>query len=76
MFFAVLARTLGIENPVLFVRENYFPHAVETMEQDSYVYDLDVSKAALACEVMRLQKYQRPFSTIKPLKIAGELVTF
>lgn len=37
LFLAVLAKTLGIKDPVGWVRKNYMPHAVETAQQKRYV---------------------------------------
>lgn len=37
LFLAVLARAFGVENPVEYVRENYYPHAVETVDQYAFV---------------------------------------
>lgn len=34
---ALLASVSGVEDPVLFVRENFHPHAVETSEQKHFV---------------------------------------
>lgn len=43
LFLAVLAKAFGIKNPVEYVREHYFAHAVETEEQYEYVmkYQID-----------------------------------
>ncbi|KVR21707.1 hypothetical protein WK13_34785 [Burkholderia ubonensis] len=37
LFLAILAKTFGIENPVEYVREHYFEHAVETDGQYKFV---------------------------------------
>lgn len=37
LFLAVLARAFGVENPVEYVRKNYYPHAVETESQYHFV---------------------------------------
>ena len=37
LFLAILAKTFGIENPVEYVRQHYFPHAVETDGQYKFV---------------------------------------
>jgi hypothetical protein len=42
LFMAVLAKAMGIENPVEYVRANYYPHAVETPEQYQYVTDFPI----------------------------------
>lgn len=42
LFLAVLAKALGVNRPVNYVREHYLPHAVETEEQRTYVSMFDV----------------------------------
>lgn len=37
LFLAILAKTFGVENPVEYVRENYYSHAVETQGQYDFV---------------------------------------
>lgn len=37
LFLAVLAKAMGVKNPVEFVREHYYPHAVETAQQYQFV---------------------------------------
>jgi protein-tyrosine phosphatase len=39
LFLAVLAKAFGVKNPVEYVRQNYFEHAVETKEQYEFVSD-------------------------------------
>lgn len=43
LFIALVAKAVGIENPVRYTREHYFPSAVETPEQARYVENFDVS---------------------------------
>ncbi|QIG66803.1 tyrosine phosphatase domain-containing protein [Rhizobium phage RHph_TM16] len=45
LFLALLAKAAGYEEPVQFVREFYFKHAVETDDQKLYVKEFDVSWA-------------------------------
>lgn len=42
LFMAVLAKSWGIEDPVGYVRRNYYPHAVETKDQYKFVEDYRV----------------------------------
>lgn len=37
LFLAILARAFGVKNPVEYVREHYYYHAVETKEQYEFV---------------------------------------
>lgn len=43
LFLALIAKAVGEEDPVTFVRKNYTPHAVETPEQKGYVATFDVT---------------------------------
>lgn len=43
LMLALVAKALGAEHPVAYVREHYLSHAVETEEQAQYVDDFDVS---------------------------------
>jgi hypothetical protein len=47
LFLACLAKAFGVENPVLYVREHYYPHAVETDQQWSFVADYEVPEQVL-----------------------------
>jgi protein-tyrosine phosphatase len=40
---ACIAKSLGIENPISYVRENYSPRSVETDEQSQFVLDFNPS---------------------------------
>lgn len=42
LFLAVLAKALGIKNPVEVVRDKYYAHAVETEKQYRFVMDYEV----------------------------------
>lgn len=42
LFLAVLAKAMGVPNPVKFVRENYYSHAVETNGQYDFVTQYEV----------------------------------
>jgi protein-tyrosine phosphatase len=42
LFLAVLAKAWGIRNPVEYVREHYYAHAVETDEQYDYVMNFHI----------------------------------
>lgn len=44
LILALVAKTLGQEDPVGFVRQHYTPHAVETREQKAYVDKFDVEQ--------------------------------
>lgn len=44
LIMSILVKALGIENPVEYVREHYYEHAVETKPQYSYVMSFDVSR--------------------------------
>jgi hypothetical protein len=48
LFMALVCKAAGVPNPVEFVRENYFSHAVETAEQYSFVEAYDVSNITKA----------------------------
>jgi Predicted protein-tyrosine phosphatase len=37
LFLACLAKTLGEDQPVKYIRKNYIPHAVETSQQENFV---------------------------------------
>jgi hypothetical protein len=39
LFLSILAKAFSIENPVEYVREHYYPHAVETDSQYKFVMD-------------------------------------
>jgi len=43
LFLAVLAKALGYETPVTYIRANYLSYAVETEQQQRYVDTFDVS---------------------------------
>ena len=43
LFLAVLAKAMGIQNPVEYVREHYYRHAVETDEQYQFVTDFPIT---------------------------------
>lgn len=43
LFLAIVAKALGVEKPVEFIREHYTSRAVETKEQYQYVMNFDVS---------------------------------
>ena len=47
LFLAILAKAFGIPNPVEYVRENYYAHAVETDRQYKFVMAYEVSPAVL-----------------------------
>jgi protein-tyrosine phosphatase len=57
LFLAVLAKAFGIENPVEYVRKNYYSHAVETSGQYAFV-----SNYAIPQSVVTMIKYQRFWS--------------
>lgn len=42
LLLAALAKIMGVEDPVAYVREHYIPHAVETQKQQDYIRDLPV----------------------------------
>ena len=42
LFLAALAKLQGEDDPVAYVREHYYPHAVETGEQRAYIDSLNV----------------------------------
>lgn len=42
LFMACLAKALGVDQPVAWVRKHYIPHAVETKEQGEYVRKFDI----------------------------------
>ena len=44
LYMAGLAKLMGVENPVGYVRQYYIPHAVETQQQQDYINDLDVTE--------------------------------
>lgn len=46
LFLALVAKAMGEENPVEFVRKNYTPRAVETDQQYKYVKNFDVTEVA------------------------------
>ena len=45
LFLAILAKAWGIDQPVEYVREHYYEHAVETTEQYQFVMDYQVPEA-------------------------------
>jgi len=47
LFLAVLAKAFGIENPVEYIRENYYSHAVETNQQYQFVENYVVPPVVL-----------------------------
>lgn len=42
LFMAILAKAFGEEEPVAYVREHYYPHAVETSEQAKFVEQYEI----------------------------------
>jgi hypothetical protein len=58
LFLAILAKTFGIENPVEYVRENYYPHAVETNEQYAFVMNYQPPAEVHAA----LKKFRSPWN--------------
>lgn len=46
LYLAMLAKLMGIADPVAYVREHYIPHAVETKHQQEYVASLRVDDLA------------------------------
>jgi protein-tyrosine phosphatase len=64
LFLACLAKTLGEENPVRFVRKNYVSHAIETKDQEYFVqyfdpYELrvDLDKYRMAARIVDILPY-------------------
>lgn len=55
LFLACLAKTLGIEEPVNWVRMNYKPHAVETRQQERYVDQFDTSALQSTAKAAKLK---------------------
>lgn len=54
LFLAIIAKAMGIKDPVAYVRAHYYAHAVETDEQKQYVADYKVQWAA-RMEVLKLK---------------------
>jgi hypothetical protein len=54
LFLAVLAKAMGIEKPVDYVRANYYSHAVETEDQYLFVMDFPIPP-----EVTKMLKWAR-----------------
>ena len=46
LFLALMAKAVGIPEPVRYVRQHYTPRAIETDEQQAYVDNFDVSGIA------------------------------
>lgn len=44
LYLAILAKAWGIKDPVKYVREHYFNHAVETKEQMEYIANFEIPK--------------------------------
>ena len=42
LFLAILAKAFGVKNPVEYVRENYYEHAVETERQYQFVEEFEI----------------------------------
>lgn len=42
LFLAVLAKALGVKNPVEYVRRHYYSHAVETADQYRFVQEFEI----------------------------------
>lgn len=42
LFLAILAKAMGMPNPIVYVRQNYYHHAVETTDQKLFVENYDV----------------------------------
>ena len=59
LFLALLARLVGIENPVPYVRANYSFLAVETPEQEVFVRDFDLSPLRLAVQAAKARVRER-----------------
>ena len=59
LFLAILAKAFGIRNPVEYVRENYYPHAVETAGQYKFVKDYQIPEG-----VLTMIQYQRFWSWV------------
>lgn len=45
LILALVAKAWGIEDPVAYVRKNYYSHAVETKEQMEYVANFEINPA-------------------------------
>jgi protein-tyrosine phosphatase len=45
LFMAVLCKAFGIPNPVEYVREHYYAHAVETKEQYAFVTNFEIPQS-------------------------------
>jgi len=42
LMLALIAKAWGVKDPVAYVREHYYPHAVETKEQQAFIRDFEV----------------------------------
>ena len=61
LFFAMIAKALGAQDPVRFVRKNYKLMAVETAGQQAWIEDLDVTDLGLRMKTLLWQKRLLPF---------------
>jgi len=63
LILAIVAKAWGIEDPVAYVRKNYYAHAVETAEQKAYVemFEIDpqIKKMILWGKVRNLLKRKK-----------------
>jgi hypothetical protein len=60
LFLAVLAKAMGVKQPVEFVRKHYYPHAVETADQYRFVQEFEIPldvKAAVKQARLNAQWY-------------------
>ena len=63
LFLAILAKAYGVKEPVRYVRKNYYSHAVETSEQQSFVDNYEIPKEVV--KMVSAQKLRSIFSFSK-----------
>lgn len=65
LMLALIAKAWGIKDPVGYVREHYYPHAVETKDQQAYIRDFIIPPRVVWN--IRLAKVKNFFSFEKKL---------
>jgi hypothetical protein len=68
LYMAILAKAWGVKDPVKYVRDQYYSHAVETKQQMEYVENFVIPKDVL--RMIRFMKLRNVFKVRKSLTVS------
>ena len=67
LYMAAMAKLLGYDDPVQYVRDEYYSHAVETKQQMEYIDSLQFPlRLRMKVKWRALTSYMRPLPTLTP----------